>query len=49
MARCVDATEDDVSEHDLGAVLERVVRVLGVGRGMDADRDAVFERETPVP
>jgi hypothetical protein len=49
MARCVDAAEDDVPEHDLGAVLERVVRVLGIGRGMDADRDAELQREAPVP
>ena len=33
---------------DLHAVLERIVRVLGVGGGMDAHRDPVLEREAPV-
>ena len=45
----VDAAQDDVAERDLVAVLERVVRVLGLGGRMDAHRDAVLEREPPVP
>ena len=44
----VDAAEDDVAEHDLRAVLERVVRILGLGGGMDAHGDPVLEREPPV-
>ena len=46
---CVDAAQDDVAEPDLRSVGHRVVRVLGVGCRMDAHRDAVLEREPPVP
>ena len=46
--RRVDAAEDDVAEHDLRAVLERVVRILGLGGRMDAHWDPVLEREPPV-
>ena len=38
-----------VAERDLVAVLHRVVRVLGLGRRVDAHRDAVLEREAAVP
>ena len=44
----VDAAEHDVAELDLGAVLHRVVRVLGFREGMDADRQVVLEREPSV-
>ena len=44
----VDAAEDDVSECDLRAVLEGVVRVLGLSSRMNAHGDAVLEREPPV-
>ncbi len=49
VARRVDAAKNDVAERDLRAVGHRVVRVLGVGCRMDAHRDAVLEREPPVP
>ena len=45
----VDATQDDVSEHDLGAVLERVVGVLRLRGWVDAHRNAVLEGEPAVP
>ena len=49
MTRRVDAAKKNVAELDLRAVGHRVVRVLGVGSRMDAHRDAVLEREPPVP
>ena len=45
----VDAPQDDVSEHDLGAVLERVVGVFRLRRWVDAHRHAVLEGEPAVP
>ena len=42
------ARRDDVAELELGAVLERLVRVLGLGGRVDRDRDAVLERQPPV-
>ena len=44
----VDAPEHDVADRDLVPVLQRVVRVLRLGRGMDAHRDAVLERKPSV-
>jgi len=44
----VDAAKRDVADRDLAAVLERVVRVLGLGRGMDAHGHVVLEREPAV-
>ena len=44
----VDRAQDDLAELELGAVLERVVRVLGLGGGMDRDRHAVLERQPAV-
>ena len=48
VTRGVDAPKGDVAEHDLAAVLERVVQKLGIRRGVDAHRDAVLEREPTV-
>ena len=39
---------DDVAELDPVAVLERLGRVLGLGGGVDRDRDAVLERQPAV-
>ena len=44
----VDRAQDDVSELDLGAVLQRIVLVRRLRSRVDRDRDAVLERETPV-
>ncbi len=44
----VDAPEHDLAERDLVAVLQRVVRILGLCGGMDADGKAVLEREPAV-
>ena len=41
----MDAPEDDLAERDLAAVLQRIVRVLGLRRGMDADGQVVLERK----
>ena len=49
MTRRVNAAKENVAERDLRAVGHRVVRVLGVGSRMDAHRDALLEREPPVP
>ena len=49
VARRVDAAEDDVAERDLVAVLQRIVRILGLRRRMDADGEVVLEREPAVP
>ena len=49
VTRRVNAAKHDVAELDLRAVGHRVVRVLGVGRGVDAHRNAVLERKAPVP
>ena len=49
VARRVDAAQHDFAEQDLVAVLERVVRKLGAGSGVDRDREPVLERESPVP
>ena len=49
MTRRVNAAKENVAERDLRAVGHRVVRVLGVGKRMDAHRDALLEREPPVP
>ena len=38
----------DVADLDLGPVLERLVREGRPGVPVDADREAVLERETPV-
>jgi hypothetical protein len=48
VARGMDAAQYDLTERDLVPVLERIVRVLGAGSVMDADRDSVLEGETPV-
>ena len=48
VARSVNAPEHDVAERDLGAVLESVVGVVGLGGGMNADRELVLEREPTV-
>ena len=45
----VDRAQDDLAELELDAVVQRVVRVLGLGGGVDRDRDAVLEREPAVP
>ncbi len=45
----VDAAHRDVADHDLRAVLERVVGVLDHRPRMDGHRDVVLERETAVP
>ena len=45
----MDASQDDVSEHDLVAVLERVVRVFRLRRRVDAHGNAVLEGEPAVP
>ena len=42
---CVDRTQHDGSEDDLGAVDQRIVLVRGVGCGVDRDRQAVLQRE----
>ena len=44
----VDAAKRDVADRDLVAVLERVVRVLGPGRGVNAHGHLVLEREPAV-
>ena len=44
----VDAAERDVAHGDLVSVLHRVVRVLRLGRRVDAHRDAVLERKPSV-
>ena len=48
VARGVDAAEDDLADRDLVAVLQRIVRILRLRRGMDADGKVVFEREPAV-
>ena len=48
VARRVDASEDDFAERDLGAVFHRFVRILGLRRGVDADREPVLECEPPM-
>ena len=48
VARRVDRPQDDPAELELGAVLEGVVRILGGGRGVDRDGNAVLEREAAV-
>ena len=48
VAGCVDAAEHDVADGDLVAVLHRIVRILRLGRGVDAHRDAVLERQPAV-
>ena len=49
MAGRVDDAKRDGADLDLVAVAHRVVRVVDAGVGVDADRDAVFEREPAVP
>jgi hypothetical protein len=44
----VDRAQHDRAELDLGAVLQRVVVVRGLGRRMDRDRHGVLEREPSV-
>ena len=44
----VDAAKRDVADRDLVAVLQRVVRVLGPGGGVDADGHLALEREPAV-
>ena len=41
----VDRAQDDVSEHDLGAVVQRIVLVRRLGGRVDRDRQAVLQRE----
>ena len=48
VARRVDRAEDDVADLDLRPVVERLVREGRPGVAVDADRDAVLEREAPV-
>ena len=48
MPGCVDASEHDLAEGDLAAVLENVVQILGLRGPMDADREPVLERKPPV-
>ena len=45
----VHDSDHDVAERDLLAVLERLVRVLGLRRRVDVHRQAVLEREAAVP
>ena len=47
--RRVDAAQDDLADGDLVAVLERLVRILRLGGGVDAHREPVLEREPAVP
>ena len=44
----MDAPEDDLAERDLAAVLQRLVRILRLRRGVDADGEVVLEREPPM-
>ena len=44
----VDASQHDLTHRDLVPVLQRVVRMRGLCRGMDADGDVVLEREPAV-
>ena len=46
--RRVDRPEDDLSDLDLGPVLERLVRERRLGLPVHADRDPVLEREASV-
>ncbi len=48
VARRVDRAQDDVADLDLCPVLERLVREGRPGLLVDADRDAVLEREAAV-
>ena len=48
VARRVDRAQDDVADLDLGPVLERLVREGRPGLLVDANRDAVLEREAAV-
>ncbi len=48
VSRRVDATKDDVAEHDLGSVFHGVVRILGIRGRMDAYGGLVLERQAPV-
>ena len=47
--RRVDAAKDDGPDLELVPVRERIVRVVDLRGGVDADRDAELEREAPVP
>jgi hypothetical protein len=44
----VDAPQHDLARRDLVAVLQRVVRVRGLGCGVNAHRNAVLQCEPPV-
>ena len=48
VARRVDRAEDDLADLDLCPVVERLVREGRAGVAVDAERDAVLERETAV-
>ena len=48
VTRRVDTAERRRPDRDLGPVLERVVRVRHLRRGVDGDRDPVLEREAAV-
>ena len=45
----VDRPDPDVSHRELGAVHERVVRIVDLRGGVDAHRHVVLEREAAVP
>ena len=45
----VQDADHNVTERDLLPVCERLVRILGLRRGVDVDGNAVLEREPPVP
>ena len=48
VTRRVDRPQDDLADLDLRPVVERLVRERRAGVAVDADRDAVLERETSV-
>ena len=45
----VHDADDDVAQRDLLAVVERLVRVLGLGRGMDMNRQPCSSAKRPWP
>ena len=49
MAGRVDDAQADVADDDLVAVRDRLERILGLCQRVDRDRQAVLEREPPVP
>jgi len=44
----MNAAQDDLSDGDLVSVLHRIVRVPGLGRGVDTHGNALLQREPPM-